>query len=238
MIRAIYGAVRDPNWNTIQPEIIVNRIETGENHFRLEFQAECSSGEIDFDWHGTIDGKAGTLTFQFAGEAKSTFQKNRIGLCLLHPIRECAGKQCRVRDLGNHWVESEFPLFISPHQPFKALSALSWEVSPGLEAMVTFDGEVFETEDQRNWTDASFKTYCTPLEQPFPIEIDAGTQVNQGIGLELARRAGPPTIASEADFGLILVNANEEKSLPSLGICASGNGEAVDGNRADSVRCP
>lgn len=227
VIRAIYGAVRDPNWNTIQPEIIVNRIETGENHFRLEFQAECSSGEIDFDWHGTIHGKAGTLTFRFAGEAKSTFQKNRIGLCLLHPIRGCAGKQCRARDLGNHWVESEFPRFISPHQPFKALSALSWEVSPGLEAMVTFDGEIFETEDQRNWTDASFKTYCTPLEQPFPIEIDARTQVNQGIGLELARRAGPPTIASEADFGLILVNANEEKSLPSLGICASGNGEAL-----------
>ena len=29
-------------------------------------------------------------------------------------------------------------------------------------------GDVFEMEDQRNWTDASFKTYCTPLRQPFP----------------------------------------------------------------------
>ena len=34
-----------------------------------------------------------------------------------------------------------------------------------------FNGETFEMEDQRNWTDASFKTYCTPLSLPYPIKI-------------------------------------------------------------------
>ena len=39
------------------------------------------------------------------------------------------------------------------------------------------EGETFETEDQRNWSDASFKTYGTPLHLPFPVEVEEGTRV-------------------------------------------------------------
>ena len=37
-----------------------------------------------------------------------------------------------------------------------------------------FEGDLFETEDQRNWTDASFKTYCTPQELGFPFAAEPG----------------------------------------------------------------
>ena len=199
VIRAIYGAVRDQNWNTVQPEIVIGRSATGDDHFRLEFRAECSSGEIAFGWNGTIEASAGTLSFAFAGEAKSTFKKNRIGLCLLHPIRECAGKRCQVRDSANRWIETEFPLFISPHQPFKGLGAISWEPTADLKATVAFAGETFETEDQRNWTDASFKTYCTPLERPFPVEIETGSRVDQRITVEFEYRGARSNISSGPD---------------------------------------
>ena len=86
---------------------------------------------------------------------------------------------------ANRWVETEFPLLISPHQPFKDLGAISWEPTADLKATVAFAGETFETEDQRNWTDASFKTYCTPLERPFPVEIETGSLVDQRITVEL-----------------------------------------------------
>jgi hypothetical protein len=56
------------------------------------------------------------------------------------------------------WQEGVFPFFISPHQPFKKLQALSWSPSSGVQAKIRFEGEIFEMEDQRNWTDASFKT--------------------------------------------------------------------------------
>jgi len=39
---------------------------------------------------------------------------------------------------------------------------------------ISFEGDVFETEDQRNWTDASFKTYCPPLRLPYPRPFEAG----------------------------------------------------------------
>ena len=38
-------------------------------------------------------------------------------------------------------------------------------------------------EDQRNWTDASFKTYCTPLARPFPVPVQAGDRVDQRVAL-------------------------------------------------------
>jgi len=220
IVRAIYGAVRDQNWNTVQPEIVVSGIETTDNYFRLQFQVECTADEIAFRWDGTIEGRAGTLSFKFAGEAKSTFKKNRIGLCLLHPIHGCAGRKCRVHRTDNSWVESEFPLFIAPHQPFKDLGSLSWKPSPDLEASVTFGGEVFETEDQRNWTDASFKTYCTPLERPFPAEIEAGATVDQWITIEFGRIA-QLEVADGTGQELIFVSAKEEKALPSLGVSSS-----------------
>ena len=38
-------------------------------------------------------------------------------------------------------------------------------------------GDVFEIEDQRNWTDGSFKTYSTPLSLPFPVPVEAWTRM-------------------------------------------------------------
>ncbi len=43
-------------------------------------------------------------------------------------------------------------------------------------------------EDQRNWTDASYKTYSTPLALPFPVEIRAGETVEQTVTLWVTRR--------------------------------------------------
>ncbi len=57
---------------------------------------------------------------------------------------------------------------------------------PAFGARVEFEGEVFEMEDQRNWTDASFKTYCTPLEIPYPVEVTKGTKISQKITISVA----------------------------------------------------
>ena len=50
---------------------------------------------------------------------------------------------------------------------------------PATASSIGFVGEVFEIEDQRNWTDASYKTYCRPLARPFPYRIEPGETVEQ-----------------------------------------------------------
>ncbi len=133
----------------------------------------------------------GSIRLHFDGLAKSTFRRNRIGFSVLHPIRGCAGGRCRADYFDGTSREVAFPSVISARQPVDGLHdlvGLAHEFEPDRWAELSFSGDVFETEDQRNWTDASFKTYCTPLRLPFPVEIRAGTRVQQEVRLRIAER--------------------------------------------------
>ncbi len=181
-------AVRDRNWGTVPAALSNLRIEAGPDSFRIAYDAAHVQGDIDFRWHGEIAGGAdGTITFRLDGAARTTFLRNRIGFCALHPAA-LAGARCRVTHVDGTVEEARLPDFIvsdQPVQPFADLRALAHEVRPGAWAEVRFSGDVFEMEDQRNWTDASFKTYCTPLRLPYPVEVRAGERVAQAVALVL-----------------------------------------------------
>src|SRR5688572_18574451 len=188
VLRGIYAAVRDRNWGTVAPLIREQTRSVGSDSFSVEFESEHQQVDIHFQWRGMVRGEAdGTLCYQFDGEAKTTFLRNRIGFCVLHPLSECAGAQARQFRIDGTEVECSFPDLIEPQifgrSSFRDLRGVAHEVAPGLWAQVEFEGDTFEMEDQRNWTDASFKTYCTPLALPFPVEIQAGFRVHQAVTL-------------------------------------------------------
>ena len=194
VIRGVYSAVRDRNWGTVPPRVTNFEAVLREAAFDLTFDVVCRQGPIDFVWKGRLTGgEDGTIRFEMDGEARSAFLRNRIGFCVLHPIRECAGKPCVVEHVDGSCEEGRFPELISPHQPFFDIHAISHQVEPGVTAELRLEGDVFEMEDQRNWTDASYKTYCTPLARPFPVEVAKGTRIRQSVTLRLSgkpRRAG------------------------------------------------
>jgi len=143
----------------------------------------------------------GTINFTFEGEAHTTFRRNRLGFCILHPIQECAGAACTLEHTDGSHTKTHFPQLVAPqiyvnglptpHLPFANLRAMTHQVLPDIGAELRFDGEIFELEDQRNWIDASFKTYCTPLALPFPVEIPQGTLIRQQICLSLQGKIEP-----------------------------------------------
>ncbi len=210
LVRRIYAAVRDRDWGTVPAVLSDVQIEQAADRFRISYSAEHRQGEVHFAWQGVIWGGTGTagaitVSFSMHGQALSSFYKNRIGLCVLLPIR-LAGAACsleHVTSLGDP-VESEqaaFPLEIDPRQPppsFSDLSGLRFKTGEA-QVTLTLDGDAFELEDQRNWTDASFKIYSTPLRLPYPVEIQAGTQVSQCVSVQVqpasghSRRAHPRT---------------------------------------------
>ena len=121
------------------------------------------------------------------GVARSTFWRNRIGFCVLHPA-SLAGSPAEVQHVDGTIERTVFPTeFISDRQvqPFVELRRIAHEITPGRWAEVEFSGNVFETEDQRNWSDASFKTFCTPLRLPYPVEVRQGTKISQSISIHL-----------------------------------------------------
>src|SRR5262249_3527127 len=76
-----------------------------------------------------------------------------------------------------------FPKLIAPNQPFRDVRAISYEALPSVCARVRMTGDVFETEDHRNWTDDSFKTYSRPLSLPYPYRVRMGERINQSVSL-------------------------------------------------------
>jgi hypothetical protein len=196
VIRRIYVAVRDENWGTVPAALSELRVEDRGDSFAISYLAAHRAGPIDFAWRGTIEGDAqGTLRFAMDGAARSSFRRNRIGICVLYPIAECAGAPVLLEHSDGATEETRFPELVGPQllvdggprplEPFVDLRAVTHEVAPGRRAELRLSGERFELEDQRNWIDASYKLYGTPLSLPFPVEIAAGTEVNQSVELRL-----------------------------------------------------
>ncbi len=223
VLRAVYMAVRDCHWRTVVPRITRLVHESGDRQFILEFEVECREREIDFAWHGHIEGcREGMITFMMEGEARSVFLRNRIGFCVLHPIRECAGRPCTIERTDASRIAGTFPDRISPHQPFKDVRAIIHEVLPGLRVEVRCEGDTFEMEDQRNWSDASFKTYCTPLDLPFPVRVEAGTRISQRITLRLHGAREAQLRPGWADSPVIRVATAGQRPvrIPAIGLGA------------------
>jgi hypothetical protein len=229
VLRRIYVAVRDRNWGTVPGQLSALEIDAAPESFSIEYLVEHRQGELDFAWRGSIRGEPdGTVSFEMEGQARTDFQRNRIGFCVLHPIRECAGRGCRVERVDGTVAEGKFPLQIAPQQPFTAMRGISHEVAPGLWAEVRFSGEVFEMEDQRNWTDASFKTYGTPLALPYPVEVRRGTRVSQQVTLRLWGGVPAPERRRRAVAPVLIELAGETAGpLPCVGLGVASHGRAL-----------
>ncbi|MEZ5355132.1 MAG: hypothetical protein R2762_21065 [Bryobacteraceae bacterium] len=218
LLRGLYAAVRDQGWGTVTPRVHNIVSESRADSFRLTFDVECVQDDIDFPWQGVITGSAdGTVRFEFQGRARSTFLKNRLGFAVLHPIAECAGKPCVVEKTSGLKEEGRFPSEVAPHQPFLEMRAITHEASPGVNVEVRFEGDTFEMEDHRNWTDYNYKTYCTPLERPFPVEVQRGQEIRQAVTVRLKGAPAPAIVKARPEVE-IAVAGHVMTSLPAIGL--------------------
>ncbi|MFM8953946.1 MAG: hypothetical protein ACKOOF_12945, partial [Planctomycetaceae bacterium] len=227
VLRGISAPVRNRFWGTVPPQVRIVDLDRGADRFTLLFDVRCREREVDFLWRGTLVGKPdGSLDYTFEGEALADFERNRIGFCVLHG-ETAAGRRWRLEHTDGEMEEGRFPERIAPHQPARDLRTAAHEFASGRWATVAFEGDVFEMEDQRNWTDASFKTYCTPLDRPRPVAVPAGTKVRQRIRLTLDGEmpAPPATDDPVGDRPIVLEVGAESHPLPGIGVQVADHGE-------------
>lgn len=168
VLRAVRCVIRDENWGTPEPQLAVSE-RAGTLHIR---------GEIGSWATWTLVVQAGAaLTATATVVLREAVPTNRAGLLLLHHPDQ-AGTAITVRHPDGTAESVTLPDFIAPHQPVLDIAGLSWA---GID--LDLDGDVWEMEDQRNWTDASFKTYSTPLAVPFPVTHPAGTVLTHTLTL-------------------------------------------------------
>ena len=216
VLRAIGFLVRDENWGTYIPKISALKIDERKDGFSISFHAVCSRPGQEIAYDAVIEGRAdGSLVFTGTALPRTDFLTARTGFVVLHPLKGVAGEPAIAEHVDGKVVDSKFPPLINPVQPFLNLRALSHEVLPGLKATVRMEGDSFETEDHRNWTDASFKTYVRPLALPWPYTLKAGEPVKQSIKVTLTGKSKPKgSSRSATGVDIKLGKPLREKLLP------------------------
>jgi len=205
VLRSIRLVLRDRDWGTI--DLDLERCEMEPAGLTLSVRGGGIVGTVAV----RIDDERLEIVADVTAERD--VDTNRLGVVVLHPLT-VAGAALAVTHTDGGVERTRFPLAISPHQPVRDIAALAWD-HRGLALSASFDGDVFEMEDQRNWTDASFKTYSRPLDLPFPYRLAAGSRVRQTVTVQTAGRAEAPTLGGDE---VVLRPAG---TVPAIGVGAA-----------------
>jgi len=219
VLRVLAFLVRDENWGTYIPAVSELVVDQRADSFSVSYRASCRRGSQELSYLGCIEGRAdGSLEFSGDATPSTDFLTARTGFVVLHPLKGVAGHALDVVHVDGTVETSAFPALVDPMQPFLNIRALTHEVIPGLRAVVRMEGDSFEMEDHRNWTDASFKTYVRPLSLPWPYVLKAGETVRQKVILTLV--GDPPAAAVAAHAKVIEVALGRESGgrIPSIGL--------------------
>ncbi len=218
LLRGIYGSVRRPDWGTVVPKTENFKLTAMRDSFTCTFVARHKDDVMDFTWNGTITGKLVDAThveieYSLEGTVEKDTMTNRLGLCLLHPA-SLQGLPVEIEHKSEACEMMEFPKFIKPDQPFKDTKSISYEVKKGIGIRIELSGDNFETEDQRNYGDASYKTYCHWQESGSPYKIEQGKVVHNVAKLIIS------TAGFETGDSVPVATSGE---LPSFGTLFSRN---------------
>ncbi|WP_455274629.1 D-apionate lactonase [Rhizobium herbae] len=220
VLRAISYLVRDRDWGTYDPQLSAIAVTETADGFSVSYIAHCNGPddtalEISASIEGTADGK---LTFKGIARSATGFTTNRCGFCILHPIVGVAGTPVTVEHVDGVVEATDMPDLIEPWQPFKDMRAITHTALPGVSVECRMEGDTFEMEDQRNWSDASYKTYVRPLALPWPYRIPANEPVSQQVTLTITdSRLASAKPAASADT-IRLTPGKTSGTMPAIGL--------------------
>ena len=200
LVRLLYVAVRDPAWNTIRAVPVSVQLHDEASTFVVEVWARATSTSLDLEWHLKATGfPDGTLHVNFRAQALRNCAFARIGLCLHFDAEDFKQAQYEASNDTVSWT-GRFPGRIHPqylvdglHHPCIApFSSMRIALRPDAGLDIRLEGDQFEMEDQRNWTDATFKAYTTPLALGELHHLRAGDTIQQKLQVALRAPAHPP----------------------------------------------
>ena len=181
IIRCIAFLVRDRDWGTLTPHLSLLSSKSDDTTFSLHLEAEFETPTAVLNVSIFIEALHDKITMRAEGIPNGIFETNRAGFTVLHPAR-LAGHPVSVEHSNGSIETSTFPSLIEPWQPFKDIKALT-HFADGLAVDCKFTGDTFEMEDQRQWGDASYKTYVRPLALPWPYTLSQSQPLEQSVSI-------------------------------------------------------
>jgi D-apionolactonase len=210
IVRRLYPAVRDEAWRTPAPTLEPAVVSGYDDRIEISVAGSFRHEAIALDWTSEIEAHAsGLVRYGFRATARGAFSYNRFGLCLLQPLAGIVGQPYRYMGPAGEQTGA-LTQQIGPQArvdglPQPLIGPFS-RLEIGLAQLGTlrmrFEGDLFELEDQRNWTDASYKTYGPQLALGFPHHAVDGQRFEQVIEIEPAWTPRPPEQVERATLTL------------------------------------
>jgi hypothetical protein len=235
----IYVAVRDRNWSTVPGEVSDLAVEQGEDGFSVRFTVRHRQHDIDFTWRGEIRGAAdGTISYAMDATAGMEMTYKLIGLNIHHGMREYVGRPYQGITPGGP-VAGHFPTDVAPQLVFDEtevpifpdVSSLSAQLSDDVSVRFDFEGDTFEFEDQRNWTDASFKSQSYPPRRGGFLSSQPGDRIFQKVTLTVS--GDVPPVAARDETVTVAMGEPTGKRLPPLGFGMASHGGTLSQREVD-----
>ena len=216
ILRGIAYVSRDKNWGTYDYEIKDLQIYENSKTFNIIYTAKVNDKTQSLNMQAKIEGSTEGLKFSMEAIPATNFITNRTGFVILHPLIDIVGQPVEIEETNGSIREGYFPLEIKPDQPFFNIRSLTNFFDSGVKVSIKFSGDKFEMEDQRNWLDASFKTYSGSLLDSWPYSLKKGITYSQSVELKIINK-GKYT-PSKKNQKLVEISLGEKCSkIPEIG---------------------
>lgn len=240
LVQRVYVAVRDTSFNTLLPRTRLTALSVRQDSFDVTLHARHRDGDIDFAWRGHISGAPdGRVRYRFTGRAERRFEYNKIGLNIVHPLSSHAGRAVETSGGSDGPYRGTLPRLVGPQAirdgvivgimpPFRHLTV---HLASG-QLDLAVEGDEFEMEDERNWTEMGYKSYSGPLRRPWPLTAEAGDGFEQALSIEYRGRTRPVKQPSPT----LVVGTPTGDAVPRLGHTVPAGEPTPTRNELDLLR--
>ena len=217
LIDLLYTAIRPLDWSTLTPDEHSEDIQVIGSNCVITITDEFT-GVMTSQTRVTLS-DSNTFSVDYGLQGLTEYSINRWGVCICLNTADWMGSSVLSSGKTYSLMEDIAPQRVVDGviQGLFPASAEMHFVAPDQRFIkVLSDGKVLEAEDQRNWTDNTYKIYSGSLSEPRPFITKAGSVWKQSVGFEV----GSPN-QTISDPSKILVR--EIEALPSIGLQFNGD---------------
>jgi hypothetical protein len=175
LLDQVFAMARHADWSNVPWRLVKQSRE--ERVWTFAFEGGQMRADLSYTVHNQEE-----LVVELSVQAQQPVLVNRVGLCLLHALGQRDFTTQRADECPK---QGSFPgQEIAPWpiaSDFTRWSGEGWSYE--------MEGAVLEIEDQRNWGDASFKTYTGLVSDIMPYLFDA--EVSQRLRIRVEPREAP-----------------------------------------------
>ncbi len=212
LIDLLYTAIRPLDWSTLKADEYSADLQIIGNDCVITVN-EVFAGALSAQAKITLS-SSNTFSVGYELKGLTEYQVSRWGVCFC--LNTADWMRSSVVSSGNTYSLAQD---ISPQRVvdgviqglFPASDEMHFLAPDKRSLKVVSTGKVLEAEDQRNWTDNTYKIYSGSLSEPFPFLTSAGSIWKQSVNFEVGV---PESVTTDATKILV----KEIEALPSIGL--------------------